>query len=142
MVKKIIFLTVIILSLLTLQAKPRKKTSENLPLHNTKWVLKEILDSHVFHNQDTAFIVFYDNYKFSGNFGCNIFFGDYSFGKKRITLDYLGSTKKLCADMYLEEEFFKAVKYDITHYYIEKDKLYLLYKLKVVCTFQGITPTQ
>jgi len=139
MVRKSIFLIVIVLFVFSLQAKPRKKMAENLPLHNTKWVLEEIFDIPVYHHTDTAYIVFYENYKFSGNFGCNIFFGDYSFGKKRIRLDYLGATKQLCSDMFTEERFFKAIKYDITHYYIEKNNLYLLYQLKVVCKFKGIT---
>ena len=139
MLKKIFFLTAITLSLTMLQAKPGKKKSDNLPLLNTKWVLEKIDDSPIFFNGvDTAYIVFSENYKFSGNFSCNIFFGEFSFGKKRIKLDYVGATKKICADMYVEECFFKAIKNDITHYYIEKNNLYLLYKLKVVCKFRGI----
>ena len=137
MVKRIIFLTVIILSLFALQAKPRKKNAENLPLLNTKWVLEEIFETPVSHNSDTAFMVFYESYKFSGNLGCNIFFGEFSFGKKRINLDYLGAAKNLCENMELEKRFFQTIKYDITHYYIEKNNLYLLHKLKVVCKFQG-----
>ncbi|MCL1850534.1 MAG: META domain-containing protein [Bacteroidetes bacterium] len=137
MIKKSIFLTVIILSLLTLQAKPRKKTSENLPLHNTKWVLKEVFETPVFRNPDTAFIVFYDNFTFSGNLGCNTFFGEYSYRKKRMKLDYLGATKKLCTNMNVEEQFLKAIKYDITHYIIEKNKLYLLNNLVVICKFES-----
>jgi len=135
--KKIIFLTVIILSLLTLQAKPKKKIADNLPLLNTKWVLKEVFETQIIHNLDTAFIIFYDNYKFSGNFGCNFFFGEFNFRKKRIKLDYLGATKKLCANMEIEEQFFKAIKYDITHYYMDKNYLYLIHKLKVICKFKG-----
>jgi heat shock protein HslJ len=136
MVKRIIFLSLIILSLFSLQAKPKKKVSGNAPLHNRKWVLEEVFETPVVHSPDTAFIIFYDNYKFSGSFGCNTFFGEYGYGKKRMNLDYLGATKKLCSDMDLEEQFFKAIKYDITHYYIEKNNLYLLYKLKIVCKFR------
>ena len=139
MIKKLIFLTGIILSLITLQAKSGKKTSGNLPLLNTKWILEKIDDSYIFfHDTDTAYIVFYDNYKFAGNFSCNIFFGEFSYGKKRIKLDYVGATKKLCQDMDIEERFFKTIKNDITHYYVAKNNLYLLYKLKVVCKFRGI----
>lgn len=136
--KKNIFLVVIIISILTLQAQTRKNKSGNLPLLNTKWVLEEIAEIPVLHNSDTAFIVFYENYKFSGNFGCNSFFGEFSFTKKRIKLDYIGATKKLCSDMSVEARFFKAIKSDITHYYIEKNNLYLLHKLKIVCKFKGL----
>ena len=139
MIQKITLLTVIILSLITLQAKPRKKTSDNLPLLNTKWILEKIDDSYIFfYDMDTAYIVFYDNYKFSGNLGCNIFFGEFSYGSKRIKLDYIGATKKLCSNMNIEDLFFKALKKDITHFYIEKNSLYLLNKLKVVCRLRGI----
>ena len=141
MKKNVLILIVIFLSLLTLQAKPKKKNAENLPLLDTKWTLEEIFELPVSHIPDTAFIIFHNDYKLSGNFGCNNFFGTYSFGKKRIRLDYFGSTKKMCFNMDLENQFFKALKSDITHYYIEKDNLYLLEKLKVVCKFKGI-PTQ
>jgi len=132
-----IFLTVIFLSLLVLQAKPRKKNIENLPLLNTIWMLEEIFDAPVSEKTETAYIVFHENYRFTGDFGCNIFFGEFGFGKKRISLDYLGATKNLCADMEIEKQYFKALKYEITHYYIEKNNLYLLHKLKVVCKFKG-----
>jgi len=137
MMKKSIFLIVIIFFLITLQAQKKNSKSENLPLHNTQWVLHELFETRIYQYSDTAFIVFYDNYKFYGNFGCNVFFGEYSFTKKRIKLDYIGATKKICTDMRIEERFFKAIKSDITHYYIEENTLYLLHKLKVVCKFKG-----
>lgn len=134
---KLLFITISILSMITIQAKPRKRVSDNFQLLNTKWVLEKIGDSYIFfYDTDTAYIVFYDNYKFSGNFGCNIFFGEFSYGKKRIKLDYIGATKKLCSDMNIEERFYKALKNDITHFYIDKNHLYLLHKLNVICKFQ------
>jgi heat shock protein HslJ len=138
MAKKIFFLIVVAFALISLQAKPRKKIAENLPLHNTKWMLEKILNNYIFSFSDTAYIVFYENYTFRGNFGCNLFFGEFSFGKKRIKLDYLGATKQFCTDMNVEEQFFKAIKNDITHYYIEKNKLYLLSKFTVICMFDGL----
>jgi len=138
MIKKFFFLTIIILSVLALFAKQRKKNIENIPLLNTKWVLEEIFEIPVFHNLDTAFIIFYENYKFSGNFGCNIFFGEFNFGKKRMKVDYQGATKKLCMDMDLEQQFAKAMRSDITHYYIDKKNLYLLSKEIVICKFGGV----
>ena len=138
MIKKIFFTVLLILSFIILYAKPKKKPTDNLPLTNTKWILEKVGDNSVFFSSDTAYIVFYENYKFSGNFGCNIFYGEFGFGKKRINLDYFGSTKKMCANMDVEKLFFKTLKTDITHYYIEKNALYLLYKLQVVCKFTGI----
>jgi len=136
--KKIIFLSIVILSVLALFAKPRKKNTENLPLLNTKWILEEVYGMPVTQGVDTAFIIFFDNYRISGNFGCNLFFGNFSFGKKRIKLDYVGSTRRLCIDMSLEDQFSKAIRDDITHYHIEKNKLYLRYKEHVILKFEGI----
>ncbi|MCL2291436.1 MAG: META domain-containing protein [Bacteroidetes bacterium] len=140
--RKILFLSIIILSVLTLFAKPRKKDTENLPLFYTKWILKEIHGMPVTQGLDTAFIIFSDNYKMSGNLGCNLFFGSFSSGKKRIKLDFVGSTRRLCIDMSLEEQFSRAIRDDITHYHIEKNKLYLRYKENVVLKFEGITLPQ
>ena len=140
MIKKIIFLAIIFLQLFVLYAKKDKKNADNLPLLNTKWVLTEISEVPVVQNTDTAYIIFNESFKFSGNFGCNLFFGEYNFGKKRMKIDYVGSTKKYCSDMNLEEQFSKALKNEITHYYIEKNKLVLLQKKKIMCKFEGINP--
>jgi heat shock protein HslJ len=125
-----------------LYAGKRKKNAENLPLLHTKWLLEEVFETHIVQGLDTAFIVFYDTYKFSGNFGCNLFFGTFGFGKKRIKIDYCGATKMYCKEMRLEEQFVKALRNDITHYYIEKNTLYLLEQKKVVLKFGGVTSSE
>ena len=140
MIKKIIFLAIIFLQIFVLYAKKDKKNTENLPLLNTKWVLTEISETTITQGADTAYIVFNESYRFSGNFGCNLFFGEFTFGKKRIRIDYAGSTKKYCFNMNLEEQFSKALKNEITHYYIEKNKLVLLQKNQIICKFEGKTP--
>jgi heat shock protein HslJ len=137
MIKKIIVFTIIISSILALQAGKRKKNTDNLPLLNTKWVLEELFEIPIVHNLDTAFITFHETFKFSGNFGCNLFFGEFMYSKKRIKLDYLGATKMYCFDMRLEEKFTKALRNDITHYLIENNKLYLFEQKKVVFKFEG-----
>jgi heat shock protein HslJ len=136
--KKIALLGIIFFSIFFLYANKRKKNIENLPLLNTKWLLEAMYEMSVSHSADTAYIIFHDDYKISGNLGCNLFFGNYSYGKKRMKLDYLGATKKLCMDMKIEEQFFKALRDDVRSYYIEKKKLYIRNKDKVVCTFEGI----
>jgi heat shock protein HslJ len=138
MIKKIIFFNIIILQIFVLYAKKDKKNTDNLPLLNTKWVLTGISETSALQSSDTAYIVFYENNKFSGNFGCNLFFGEFTFGKKRIKIDYAGSTKTYCMNMNLEEQFSKALKNEITHYYIEKNKLILLSRGLVICKFEGI----
>jgi len=138
MSKKIAFLFFIFLQIFFLNAKDKKNT-ENLPLLQTKWLLKEISETVLPHSSDTAFIIFTEDFKFSGNLGCNLFFGDFSFGKRRIRIDYLGATKKYCVSMQLEDEFVKILRNDITHYNIERNDLYLLSRGKVICKFEGIT---
>jgi heat shock protein HslJ len=120
-----------------LKAGNRKKNAENLPLLNTQWVLTEIYEMNVVSQYDTAHIIFSDTYKFSGNLGCNLFFGEFNYSKKKIKMDYFGATKKLCANMEVEENFVKAIRNDILHYYIEKNKLYFLYKNKKISVFEG-----
>lgn len=136
--KKVLLLSIIIFSVFILNAGNRKKNAGNLPLLNTKWILKEIYNEHIIHNNDTAFIIFNDQYKISGNLGCNLFFGNFSYGKKMLKLDYVGSTRKLCFDMYTENQFVKMLRDDISNYYIEKDLLYIRNKNKVVAVFRGI----
>jgi heat shock protein HslJ len=137
MFKKIIFLSLVVLALSLLLSGKRNKINGNLPLCNTKWILTEISNVPITHNVDTAYIVFYESYRVSGNFGCNLFFGEFIYGKKKLKIDYLGATKKYCFDMSLEEIFTKAIKNDITHYLIEKDELTLFSKTTVICKFKG-----
>jgi len=140
--KKSIFFSVFILSILVLYAGKRKNNADNLPLLHTKWILTEVFDNVVLHNPDTAYIIFSDTYKFSGNLGCNLFFGEFSFSKKMIKMDYVGATKKLCFNMEVEDQFMKAIRNDNFHYYIEKNTLYLLDKKNTVCKFEGIVLPQ
>ena len=125
------------ISVFVLLANQRKKNIENLPLLNTKWILEEIHEVPITHTSDTAFIIFDESYKISGNFGCNLFFGNFSFGKKRMKIDFLGSTRRLCVNMSLEEQFSLALRDDISHYYIEKNKLYLHNKDRVILKFEA-----
>jgi len=135
--KKIVLISIFVISVLVLLANQRKKSAEISPLLNTKWILKELYEMPVIQAADTAFIIFHDTYKISGNLGCNLFFGNFTFGKKRMRIDFLGSTRRLCINMDVEDRFSKALRDDITNYYIENNKLYLRNKDKVVCKFEG-----
>jgi len=138
MIKRTLIFCVVISTVLFLYAGKRKKNIDNLPLYNTKWLLEEIYEKPIVQSSDTAFIIFNENNKFSGNLGCNLFFGEFTFGKKRIKLDYFGATKKYCKDSSVEELFTKALRDDITHYIIENNKLYLRNKTQVICKFEGV----
>jgi heat shock protein HslJ len=138
MMKKIVILSIIILSVFVLHAGKHKKSTDNLPLLHTKWILVEIYETPVIHNTDTAFIIFNDNYKISGNLGCNLFFGNFNYGKKRLTFDYLGSTRRLCIDMETETLFTRMLRDAVSNYQIEKNRLYIRNKTKVIAIFEGI----
>jgi len=135
--KTILLGLIIMISIFSLSAKTRKKNIDNLPLMNTKWVLEEVFETVVTHNNDTAFITFSENYKFSGNLSCNLFFGEFSYGKKRLKLDYFGATKKYCKDMSLEELFLKAIKLDKFTYFINRNTMFFFHKKNMVCKFEG-----
>jgi heat shock protein HslJ len=136
--KNILLLSIIIFSVFSLHAVKQKKDAGKLTLLNTKWALEVIYNSRVIPNQDTAFIIFYENYQMSGNLGCNIFFGNFNYGKKMLKLDFEGSTKKLCSNMFTEKEFVKMLRDEVSSYYIEKDQLFIRNKNKVVAVFKGV----
>lgn len=85
------------------------------------WKIDNVLGAEVNATEETPFISFQkEESRFYGNTGCNSFFGEYTTteNKEDITLSNVGSTKKLCADMSVEDAIFSAfaqvasVKYD------------------------------
>jgi heat shock protein HslJ len=104
---------------------------EKSPLCGVQWNLISIEGLNV-ENLEFASqpcIIFYDNGNFSGNFGCNTFFGEYFQKKNKMELTYKGSTKKLCNDMELERKMMKALKKEIRQYEID-GKTLILYEGK------------
>lgn len=101
------------------------------PLCGVQWNLISIeglsVDNLTFATQPC--IIFHDNGNYSGNFGCNAFFGEYFQKKNKMELTYKGSTKKLCNDMELERKMMKALKKEISHYEID-GKTLILYEGK------------
>ena len=77
------------------------------------WKIDEVLGTQVkaIEDEDTPFISFQkEESRFYGSTGCNSFFGNYEVKEKQdnITLSNIGSTKKLCADMTVEDAIFSA----------------------------------
>src|SRR5574344_2409346 len=104
--KKIIF-TVLTLILVmgacqTAQKTTQKQTSTTSPLQGTRWELTNINCTPIGTSPATPFIIFNTDNSFSGNLGCNSFFGSYFADDKKIEIKYNGSKKKLCSDMNLE----------------------------------------
>jgi len=129
-------ITVMLLASLTLvftQCNSSKKVAEsrNTPLRLVQWNLiaieGETLDSTAY--MVKPFIVFNDNGTFTGNFGCNTFFGNYYQKKQKLELTYQGATKKLCQQMSVERAMMKAIKKELNRYEIS-DNILILYSGK------------
>lgn len=114
---------------------PSKEQSN--PFDGRNWYLEAIdgipMDSSFV---KIPFITFDTNGRFSGNLGCNNYFGTYMvLNKKKIDMSYAGSTKMLCAEMEIEKRFAAALKTEISHYQIMGDTLIILEKNREVLRF-------
>lgn len=110
-----------------------KKAQASYPskeLVGNYWAVKSINGEPIENYQYNRmpYIYFDTTGKFRGNFGCNNFFGSYLPGKKKIHINYAGSTKMLCQDMSAEDAFYTAFKKEIRTYKIEKETLFLYEK--------------
>lgn len=85
------------------------------------WKIDKVLGTEVIVAEETPFISFQtEEARFYGTTGCNSFFGEFktSDNKEDFMLTNVGSTKKLCEDMSVEDAIFSAfaqvasVKYD------------------------------
>lgn len=132
----------IILVLTCSCCKSSKKNvkSGQLPLIDTQWTLEAIESEEI--GTDFAlrpFIKFDTNYKITGSLGCNSLFGTYSINKKnKMTINYSGSTKRLCQQMSVERKFIKALKRSIDSYEIKGDVLILSADNEELLRFKGV----
>ncbi len=131
MMKKTIYpLVAVLLILACCCCKTSKKSvsNGNYPLIGTQWNLSALEGEEI--GADFAlrpFITFDSVGNITGNLGCNTFFGTYSANKKqKMTLEFQGSTKRLCQQMSVERRFIKALKQDIVRYKIHGNELILL----------------
>ena len=85
------------------------------------WKIDNVLGTEVIVAEETPFISFQtEEARFYGTTGCNSFFGEFktSNNKEDIMLTNVGSTKKMCENMQVEDAIFSAfaqvasVKYD------------------------------
>jgi heat shock protein HslJ len=80
-----------------------------------EWILSEVNGNKIESNTDmpTPFIIFDEKESLvNGNAGCNNFFGNYITDTNQPTalrFDNMGSTKKMCQDMEIEDQFFMAM---------------------------------
>ncbi len=105
----------------------KKITEDCQHLRETKWELRALnnqpIDPKSFEEQ--PYIVFMTDGNFSGNLGCNTFFGTYYNKKKKLELDYTGATRRLCQAMEMEDAFSKALHKEITTFTISDSTLIL-----------------
>lgn len=115
--------------------------SENKPLVNTYWVLKSVKGEDIPKCIITPNIVFKSDGRYTGNLGCNSFFGTYNCGKKRIKMEFEGATKRLCDNMKVEKLFLLHLHSEFTQYEIIGDTLILKDKNgEVLRFFAGVKP--
>ena len=133
------FIVVIVLLFGCSSSKKNIKQQNATPLLGTYWVLQSIEGKKI----DTAHlivvphIVFDTAGQYHGNFGCNIFLGEYYAGKKKIFMSYMGASKRLCSNMEMEKQFYSAIKQEIKHYNIENNTLILSTKEREILRFSG-----
>lgn len=136
--RNILFLTLIFI-ITTSFVFCARKSQNNKPLVNTYWQLTHIEGIVVEHAPSTPCIQFMEDGTFNGNLGCNSFFGNYFAKKKKMAFDYVGSTKRYCQNMKIEDHFGKVIRNGITHYTIEGDTLFLRNKKNIVLQFIAST---
>ncbi len=97
-------------------AKPAKLTE-------TKWLLTHLDGMPVKDTPEKPYIIFTGD-RVTGSLGCNTFFGTfYANNKGKISIEYTGSTKKLCNEMETEYQFISALKSENTSYVIKDEFL-------------------
>ena len=91
------------------------------------WKIDNVFGTQVNAEEEVPFISFQtEESRFYGTTGCNSFFGEFntSDNKNEISLTNVGSTKKLCEDMTVEDAIFSAfIKVASVNYDNEKMQL-------------------
>lgn len=131
---------VLILSCSCCKTSKSNVKNGNYPLKGTKWMLEAIEGEDV--GTEFAirpYIIFDSTSNFTGNLGCNSMFGAYTVNKKqKMTIEYSGSTKRLCQQISVERKFIKALRFDVNRYEIKGDQLILFVDDKEVMRFKGV----
>lgn len=99
----------IILCVMCISCSTNKYTASNL---SGEWQINQVLDNKIsIENEEVPFIGFQkEEARFYGSTGCNSFFGEFKSQdeKQGVSFSNVGSTKKLCDDMTIEDAIFKA----------------------------------
>ena len=143
--KKLFFIC-ITLTICAFSCQTSKETSSaansETPLYETQWMLTDINSEAIGDSPAKPFIRFTSDGNVSGKLGCNDFFGSCFVKKDKISIEYKGSTKKLCNDMTVERAFASALKKEINNYVIVGDVLILRAKDQEVLRFKAAPKTE
>lgn len=142
---KKLFLICTILTICVFSCQTSKNAADsdtNAPLYGTQWMLTSIEGQLVGEAPANPFVIFSEDGGVKGNLGCNDFFGNCSVSKDKISIEYKGSTKKLCNKMETERAFAAALKKEISHYAISGDVLILRAKDQEVLRFKAAPKTE
>lgn len=136
---KIKFWAFVIVIMFLTGCKSAKSVSElpAFPLEGTQWNLMSINGENVGDMPSQPHIVFSDGNRISGNLGCNQFFGSYYLNNDKLSVEYTGSTKKMCSEMKTENSFISALKNDINSYRIEGNILIISNKTQELLRFSA-----
>ena len=114
--------TFLLILVLSLASKSCNESKEQITLNNN-WKVTSMQNTSSFEKNPT--IQFDEKEKrISGFSGCNNYFGTYSIEKNNLSFSQMGSTRKMCLDMTVENTFMNNLR-NVTHYKIEKGKLFL-----------------
>lgn len=143
--KKVLFIG-IILTICAFSCHTSKETSSSAsndtPLYETQWMLTDINCEAIGESPKTPFIKFTNDGNVTGSLGCNDFFGSCFVKKDKMSIEYKGSTKKLCGNMEVEKAFAAALKKDINNYVIVGDVLILREKNQELLRFKAASKTE
>jgi heat shock protein HslJ len=122
----------------------QKKEVSSVPLLHTRWefICPSDDTNRIDSTRIPLYIVFDTAAQCRGFSGCNYFYGTYTASSKRIDIDYMGATKKLCMDtrMQQDEKTFQNIfkQGNINAYRILGKELVLMAKKREVARFRAV----
>ena len=135
--KTITYSIILLLSSISISCSGLLKQNKvvNKPLVGTYWSLEKINQTKIPQFGTIPYILFAETGNFNGIAGCNRYFGTYILNKKTISIENSGATKKMCANMEIEKQYFGALKKEINYYKILGDTLILFERNKEVLRY-------
>jgi len=119
-----------------------RKGKNNKPLTETEWHMVRMMSTDMPAESDRFVLTFAKDGNVNGVGACNRIMGGYTATEKGgMTFGRMASTRMMCPDMELEDEFLKVLN-STTHYEIDGDMLMLLNNGEVQAIFKGEEPAK